>query len=83
MEKFNIESLYDKEIKVTQIRCNKGYFYVYGIIEDKYYIEASNNGEYRTSLNYDVDEKFTLKSFDYVWLEVNIEDDDGNMKRIY
>ncbi len=76
MEKFNIESLYDKEIKVSRIYCYKGTYRVNGIIDDKYYIEACNGGEYRTELDYDINEKFTLKSFNY--FNLCVKDEDNN-----
>jgi len=83
MEKFNIESLYDKEIKVTRIFCGGGIYKLSGIIEDKYYIEASNGGEHHMDLEYDIDKKFTLESFNYLGLEVYLKDDDGQIKLIY
>jgi hypothetical protein len=83
MENFDIKELYHKEIKVTCIDCYKGIYIVNGIIDNKYYIYASNRGEYRYSLEYKPDEKFTLKSFDYAYLKVSVKDKNNEDKTIY
>ena len=83
MEIFDIKELHDKEIKVTSIECYKGIYNVNGIIDNKYYIYASNNGEYRYSLEYKPDEKLTLNSFDYAYLIVSVKDENNEDKTIY
>lgn len=82
MDSFDIKNIRDKEIKKLCIECYKGNYYVSGIIDDIYHINASNNGEYRYDLTYKSDEIFTLKSFDYASLTVSIKEN-GKDKIIY